>query len=119
MTSRIFKSIITVAVAILFCSLILIMGVLYGYANDLQTAMLKDELSVAAAGTEKAGLGEGVVADSCTWMTLGQVGCMSGNLIGYHTCAHIFLVRQGEVLLWCYIAEHGSAEPCYLGATDG
>ena len=56
MTSRIFKSIITVAVAILFCSLILIMGVLYGYANDLQTAMLKDELSVAAAGTEKAGL---------------------------------------------------------------
>ncbi|CUQ64571.1 Uncharacterised protein [Segatella copri] len=44
---------------------------------------------------------------------------MSGNLIGYHTCAHIFLVRQGEVLLRCYIAEHGGAEPCYLGATDG
>ena len=56
MTSRIFKSIVTVAAAILCCSLILIMGVLYGYANDVQTTQLKDELSIAAAGTEKAGL---------------------------------------------------------------
>ena len=56
MTSRIFKSIVTVAVAVLFCSLLLIMGVLYGYANDIQTAQLRDELSIAAAGTEKAGL---------------------------------------------------------------
>ncbi|MDO5546058.1 MAG: ATP-binding protein [Eubacteriales bacterium] len=56
MTSRIFRSIVTVAAAILCSSLILIMGVLYGYANDLQTAQLKDELSIAASGTEQGGL---------------------------------------------------------------
>ena len=29
---------------------------LYGYANDIQAAQLKDELSIAAAGTEQGGL---------------------------------------------------------------
>ena len=56
MTSRIFKSIVTVAAAVLTCSLLLIMGVLYGYANDIQAAQLKDELSIAVAGTEQGGL---------------------------------------------------------------
>ena len=56
MTGRIFRSIVTVAAVILCCSLIIIMGVLYGYANDLQAAQLKDELSLAAAGTEQSGL---------------------------------------------------------------
>ena len=56
MTSRIFRSIVTVAVAVLFCSLLLIMGALYGYANDIQTAQLQDELRIAAAGTEQSGL---------------------------------------------------------------
>ena len=56
MTSRIFKSIVTVAAVILCVSLLFIMGVLYGYACDVQTTQLKDELSIAAAGTEKAGL---------------------------------------------------------------
>ena len=56
MTSRIFRSIVTVAAVILCVSLLFIMGVLYGYACDVQTAQLKDELSIAAAGTEKAGL---------------------------------------------------------------
>ena len=56
MTSRIFRSIVTVAAVILFVSLLFIMGVLYGYACDVQTMQLKDELSIAAAGTEKAGL---------------------------------------------------------------
>ena len=54
MTSRIFRSIVTVAVAVLFCSLLLIMGALYGYANDIQTAQLQDELRIAAAGTEQS-----------------------------------------------------------------
>ena len=56
MTSRIFRSIVTVAAVILCVSLLFIMGVLYGYACDVQTMQLKDELSIAAAGTEKAGL---------------------------------------------------------------
>ena len=33
MTSRIFRSIVTVAAVILCCSLLLIMGVLYGYGS--------------------------------------------------------------------------------------
>lgn len=56
MTSKIFKSIVTVAAVILCTSLLFIMGVLYGYACDIQTLQLKDELSIAAAGTEQAGL---------------------------------------------------------------
>lgn len=56
MTSRIFKSIVTVAVVILCSSLLLILGVLYGYSSDLQTMQLKDALNIAAVGTEDAGL---------------------------------------------------------------
>ena len=56
MTSKIFKSIVTVAVAILCCSLLFVMGVLFGYANDVQAMQLRDELSIAAAGTEQLGL---------------------------------------------------------------
>ena len=56
MTSRIFKSIVTVAAVILCCSLLIIMGVRYGYASDLQATQLRDELSIAAAGTELGGL---------------------------------------------------------------
>lgn len=56
MTSKIFKSIVTVAAAILCCSLLFVMGVLLGYANDIQAMQLRDELSIAAAGTEQAGL---------------------------------------------------------------
>ena len=56
MTSRIFKSIVTVAAVILCSSLLLILGVLYGYSCDLQTMQLKDELNIAAVGTEDAGL---------------------------------------------------------------
>ena len=56
MTSRIFKSIVIVAAVILCASLLFVMGVLYGYACDVQAMQLKDELSIAAAGTEQAGL---------------------------------------------------------------
>ena len=77
------------------------------------------EVELVSPAELEAGLGEGIVADGCAWMPLGQIGCMCGNLLGYHTCAHILLVRQCEVFLRCYIAEHRSTEPCYLGATDG
>ena len=56
MTNKIFRSTILVAAIILFCSLGIVMGVLYGYSNDMQVAQLKDELSLAAIGTEKNGL---------------------------------------------------------------
>lgn len=56
MTSKIFRSTILVAAVVLLCSLGIIMGVLYGYFNDVQIAQLRDELSRAAIGTEENGL---------------------------------------------------------------
>ena len=56
MISKIFRSTLLVAAVILLCSLGLIMGVLYGYSNDIQVSQIKDELRLAAAGTEESGV---------------------------------------------------------------
>lgn len=56
MISKIFRSTLLVAAVILLCSLGLIMGVLYGYSNDIQVSQIKDELRLAAAGTEESGM---------------------------------------------------------------
>ena len=56
MTGRIFKSIVTVAAAVLCCSLVFVMGVLYDYTGNMQIMQLKDELSIAAACCEESGL---------------------------------------------------------------
>ena len=56
MTNKIFRSTILVAAVVLLCSLGIIMGVLYGYFNDVQIAQLKDELSLATIGTEDSGI---------------------------------------------------------------
>ena len=56
MTNKIFRSTILVAAVVLLCSLSIIMGVLYGYSNDVQINQLKDELSLAAIGTEDSGI---------------------------------------------------------------
>ena len=55
MTSKIFRSILTVAVAVLMASLIIVTGVLYQYFGSVQEAQLKDELSLAADATERLG----------------------------------------------------------------
>ena len=55
MTNKIFRSTILVAAVVLLCSLSIIMGVLYGYFNYVQIDQLKDELSLAAIGTEDSG----------------------------------------------------------------
>ena len=51
-------------------------------------------------------------------MSLSKVSCMSCNLIGHNTYTHIFLVRQSEMFLWCYVAEHSGSHPCYLSSTN-
>ncbi|MGM9660160.1 MAG: ATP-binding protein [Faecousia sp.] len=56
MTSRIFRSTVLIAAVILLCSLVIVVGVFYGYANDVQVTQLKDELSLAAIGTEQSGI---------------------------------------------------------------
>ena len=55
MTSKIFKSILSAAIAVLMASLIIITGVLYQYFGTLQEAQLKDELSLAASAAEQLG----------------------------------------------------------------
>ena len=55
MTSKIFKSILTAAIAVLLASLVIIIGVLYPYFSDVQESQLKDELSLAAEATEQLG----------------------------------------------------------------
>ena len=56
MTNKIFRSTILVAAVVLLCSLGTIMGVLYGYFNNVQINQLKDELNLAAIGTEDSGV---------------------------------------------------------------
>ena len=55
MTSKIFKSILSVALAVLMASLIIITGVLYQYFGTMQESQLKDELSLAAEATQQLG----------------------------------------------------------------
>ena len=55
MTSKIFKSILSVAIAVLLASLIIIIGVLYPYFGGIQESQLKDELSLAAEATQQLG----------------------------------------------------------------
>ena len=55
MTSKIFKSILSVAIAVLLSSLVIIIGALYPYFGNVQESQLKDELSLAADATEQLG----------------------------------------------------------------
>ena len=56
MTSKIFRSTLSVAIAVLLCAISIIMGVLYDYFDSVQINQLKDELSLASIGTEESGL---------------------------------------------------------------
>ena len=55
MTSKIFRSILSVAIAVLMASLVIITGVLYQYFGDVQESQLKDELSLASSATQQLG----------------------------------------------------------------
>ena len=55
MSSKIFKAIWTVALAVFLASLLLIMGSLYGYFSSLQKRQLRIETELAAQGVDIAG----------------------------------------------------------------
>ena len=55
MTGKIFQSILSVALAVLMASLIIVTGVLYRYFGTTQEAQLRDELSLAAEATQQLG----------------------------------------------------------------
>ena len=56
MTSKIFRSTILVAIIVLLCAISIILGVLYNYFDGVQMGQLRDELRLAAVGTEESGL---------------------------------------------------------------
>ena len=78
MINRIFRSTMFVAAVVLFCSLSIIMGVLYGHFNNVQISQLRDELSLAALGTEDSGISYLKKVDSgrfrITWVD--ETGCV-------------------------------------------
>ena len=72
MTKRIFRSICFVAIAVFLASLILIMGVLYGYFSAVQQRQLKMQLELAAQGVtnEQAAYFDGLKVQNyrITWI---------------------------------------------------
>src|SRR5699024_3076005 len=55
MTKKIFRSICLVALAVLIASVVLIMGVLYGYFTDMQHDQLRMQTELAAQGVNHEG----------------------------------------------------------------
>ena len=55
MTSKIFKSVLFMTIAVLMASLLIVTGVLYRYFGTVQETQLRDELSLAAEATERLG----------------------------------------------------------------
>ncbi len=55
MTAKIFRSTFTASIAVLLASLIVILGVLYGYFSDFQERQLRAELELASQGVEQNG----------------------------------------------------------------
>ena len=56
MKKKIFQSILNVTIIVLLSSLLLVTGVLHNYFQKFQVKQLKDELSLAALGTEQEGV---------------------------------------------------------------
>ena len=56
MAAKIFRSTVAVALVVLLCSVAVIIGITYDYFDAMQRQQLRDELRLAAAGTEKLGL---------------------------------------------------------------
>ena len=51
MVSKIFRSTLSVAIAVMMASLVIITGVMYQYFGTVQESQLRDELSLAAQAT--------------------------------------------------------------------
>src|SRR3954466_15180997 len=52
-------------------------------------------------------------------MSFSEVGCMSGYFVSNHAVFYILLVRQSEMFLRGYVAEHGGTVPTDHGGTNG
>ena len=64
-------------------------------------------------------LREGIVPGLSARMSFGQVGGVSGNLIGNDSVLDVFFVGQAQMLFGSHVTEHGAAEPPDHGRTNG
>src|SRR5205823_331133 len=69
------------------------------------------EVELVLPAELEARLRERVVPLAGARMALGEVGGMSGDLVGDDAVLHVLLVREAEVLLGGDVAEHRGAEP--------
>ena len=56
MTKKIFRSIFAVALTVFLCSVVVIMGALYGYYSSNQMKLLGSQVELASQGVELAGV---------------------------------------------------------------
>lgn len=56
-------------------------------------------------------LGHGVIADLRARMAFGQIGGVSGDLVGDQALLDVLFVRQAEVFFRRDVTQHGAAEP--------
>ena len=71
MTNKIMKAILSVAIVVLFSSLLIITAALYQYFGDLQEEQQKGELQMLAKATEQ--LGESYLENLDTNMSVNQL----------------------------------------------
>ena len=76
------------------------------------------EIELVLPAKLETGLGQGVVADGCGRVALGDVGGVGGDLVGDDAFFHVVAVGQAQVLLGGHVAEHGGAEPADHGGAD-
>ena len=102
LTRKIFRSILTVGVAVLACSLLLVMGCFYSFYEGMQEHQLGDELRIAAAAVETNGSTylEKIKSDRfrVTWIASGGTVLSPGDRVivishgqGIQTFRDIFL----------------------------
>ncbi len=61
-------------------------------------------------------LGHGVIADLCARMAFGQIGGVSGDLVGDQALFDVLFVWQAEVLFRRDVTQHGAANQPIIAA---
>ncbi|SLD07736.1 Uncharacterised protein [Mycobacteroides abscessus subsp. massiliense] len=64
------------------------------------------EIELILPAELEARLGQGIVAELCPRVPLGEIGGVSGDLVGDHTVLDVLAIRQAQVLLGGDVAQH-------------
>src|SRR5262245_53964746 len=72
---------------------------------------IEREIELIFRSELEARLRESIMPMPRARVPLGEVGGMGGDLVSDDAVFDVLLVRQSEVFLWSYVAEHGGSEP--------